>query len=112
MEDRWCLLSASQTLVSGLASGIVQADVVAVVAAAARPSTGGESFVAGAAVEVTAVPASDEEAVVSFAAPVVAGHALLSAAAADLQTLSVRASPVGSVSVAAQDSAGTTVVAA
>lgn len=112
MEDRWCLLSASQTLVSGLASGIVQADVVAVVAAAARPSTGGESFAAGAAVEATAVPASDEEAVVSFAAPVVAGHALLSAAAADLQTLSVRASLVGSVSVAVQDSAGTTVVAA
>lgn len=111
MEDRWCLLLASQTLVSGLASGIVQADVVAVVAAA-RPSTGGESFVAGAAVEATAVPASDEEAVVSFAVPVAAGHALLSAAAADLQTLSVQASPVGLVSVAVQDSVGTTVVAA
>ena len=111
MEDRWCLLLASQTLVSGLASGIVQADVVAVVAAA-RPSTGGESFVAGAAVEATAVPASDEEAVVSFVAPVAAGHALLSAAAADLQTLSVQASPVGLVSVAVQDSVGTTVVAA
>lgn len=112
MGDRWCLLSASQTPVSGLASEIAQVDVVVVVAVAARLSTGGESFVAGAAVEATAVPASDEEVAVSFVAPVVVGHALLSAAAVDLQMLSVRASPVGSVSVAAQGSADTTAVAA
>ena len=114
MGDRWCLLSASQTPASDLASEIAQADVVVVVAAAvaARLSSGGVSFVAGAAVEVTAVPASDEEVAVSFVAPVVVGHALLSAVAVDLQMLSVRALPVGSVSVAAQGSADTTAVAA
>ena len=113
MGDRWCLLSASQTPASDLASEIAQADVVVVAAAvAARLSSGGVSFVAGAAVEATAVPASDEEVAVSFVAPVVVGHALLSAVAVDLQMLSVRALPVGSVSVAAQGSADTTAVAA
>ena len=105
-------MSASQTPVSGLASEIAQVDVVVVVAVAVRLSTGGESFVAGAALEATVVPASDEEVAVSFVALVVVGHALLSAAAVDLQMLSVRASPVESVSVAAQGSADTTAVAA